>query len=221
MNLSNDTISILKNFSEINQNILVKPGSKIQTISTLKNILAEAEIKEKFDSEFAIYDLPEFLRAVDLFESADLKLNGGNYVKIGDSKSKQAIKYFFADKSVIVAPTKAINIPDRYVTFTLKKDVLEKIMKGVTTLNLPDVAVKGNGKTISIVATDKKTPSSNDYSVEISETDKTFAAYFKTENLKMIKDDYDVAISKAKISHFVNRNKPIQYWIAVEPESEF
>ena len=221
MNLSNDTISILKNFSEINQNILVKPGSKIQTISTLKNILAEAEIKEKFDSEFAIYDLPEFLRAVDLFESADLKLNGGNYVKIGDSKSKQAIKYFFADKSVIVAPTKAINIPDRYVTFTLKKDVLEKIMKGVTTLNLPDIAVKGNGKTISIVATDKKTPSSNDYSVEISETDKTFAAYFKTENLKMIKDDYDVAISKAKISHFVNRNKPIQYWIAVEPESEF
>lgn len=221
MNLSNDTISILKNFSEINQNILVKPGSKIQTISTLKNILAEAEIKEKFDSEFAIYDLPEFLRAVDLFESADLKLNGGNYVKIGDSKSKQAIKYFFADKSVIVAPTKAINIPDRYVTFTLKKDVLEKIMKGVTTLNLPDVAVKGNGKTISIVATDKKTPSSNDYSVEISETDKTFTAYFKTENLKMIKDDYDVAISKAKISHFVNRNKPIQYWIAVEPESEF
>ena len=221
MNLSNDTISILKNFSEINQNILVKPGSKIQTISTLKNILAEAEIKEKFDSEFAIYDLPEFLRAVDLFESADLKLNGGNYVKIGDSKSKQAIKYFFADKSVIVAPTKAINIPDRYVTFTLKKDILEKIMKGVTTLNLPDIAVKGNGKTISIVATDKKTPSSNDYSVEISETDKTFAAYFKTENLKMIKDDYDVAISKAKISHFVNRNKPLQYWIAVEPESEF
>ena len=45
MNLSNDTISILKNFSDINQNILVKPGSKLQTISTLKNILAEANIK--------------------------------------------------------------------------------------------------------------------------------------------------------------------------------
>lgn len=221
MNLTSETISILKNFSEINQNILVKPGNKLQTISTLKNILAEAEINEKFDSEFAIYDLPEFLRAVDLFESADLKLNGGNYVKIADGKSKQSIKYFFADKSVIVAPTKGINIPDRYVTFTLKKDVLEKIMKGVTTLNLPDVAVKGDGKMISIVATDKKTPSSNDYSVEIAESDKKFTAYFKTENLKMIKDDYDVAISKAKISHFVNRNKPIQYWIAVEPESEF
>ena len=56
MNISTDTISVLKNFSDINQNILVKAGNKIQTISTMKNILAEAEITEKFDSEFAIYD---------------------------------------------------------------------------------------------------------------------------------------------------------------------
>ena len=61
MQLSSDTIAVLKNFSDINQNILVKPGNTIQTISTLKNILAQAEIKEKFDNEFAIYDLPEFL----------------------------------------------------------------------------------------------------------------------------------------------------------------
>ena len=41
------------------------------------------------------------------------------------------------------------------------------------------------------------------------------------KNFKQIVDDYDVAISKAKISHFVNRNKPVQYWIALEPDSEF
>ena len=62
---------------------------------------------------------------------------------------------------------------------------------------------------------------SNDYSFVIGETDKTFKAYFKTENFKMIRDDYDVAISSQKISHFINRNKPIQYWIAIEPDSEF
>ena len=77
MNLTTDTLSILKNFSEINQNILVKPGKKLSTISTMKNILAEADISESFDSEFAIYDLPEFLRAVELFESPDLKFNSG------------------------------------------------------------------------------------------------------------------------------------------------
>ena len=98
---------------------------------------------------------------------------------------KQSIKYYFADKSVVVAPTKMINMPDKYVTFSLKKDTFEKLMRGVTTLNLPDIAVVGDGKEIKLVATDKKTPSSNDYSLVI-ETDKTFRAYFKTENFKMI-----------------------------------
>jgi hypothetical protein len=221
MNLSSDTVAVLKNFSDINQNILVKPGNKVQTISTMKNILAEAEISEKFDSEFAIYDLPEFLRAVELFQKPSLNFNGGSNVQIADNNSKQSIKYFFADKSVIVAPTKNITMPDKEVTFTLKKDDFARLQKGVTTLNLPDVAVKGDGKSITLVATDKKNKSSNDYSISVGETNKTFTAYFKAENFKMVSDDYDVAISKQKISHFVNRNKPIQYWIALEPDSEF
>ena len=221
MNLSSDTVAVLKNFSDINQNILVKPGNKVQTISTMKNILAEAEISEKFDSEFAIYDLPEFLRAVELFQKPSLNFNGGSNVQIADNNSKQSIKYFFADKSVIVAPTKNITMPDKEVTFTLKKDDFARLQKGVMTLNLPDVAVKGDGKSIILVATDKKNKSSNDYSMVVGETNKTFTAYFKAENFKMVSDDYDVAISKQKISHFVNRNKPIQYWIALEPDSEF
>ena len=221
MNLSSDTVAVLKNFSDINQNILVKPGNKVQTISTMKNILAEAEISEKFDSEFAIYDLPEFLRAVELFQKPNLNFNGGSNVQIADNNSKQSIKYFFADKSVIVAPTKNITMPDKEVTFTLKKDDFARLQKGVMTLNLPDVAVKGDGKSITLVATDKKNKSSNDYSISVGETSKTFMAYFKAENFKMVSDDYDVAISKQKISHFVNRNKPIQYWIALEPDSEF
>ena len=221
MNLSSDTVAVLKNFSDSNQNILVKPGNKVQTISTMKNILAEAEISEKFDSEFAIYDLPEFLRAVELFQKPNLNFNGGSNVQIADNNSKQSIKYFFADKSVIVAPTKNITMPDKEVTFTLKKDDFARLQKGVMTLNLPDVAVKGDGKSITLVATDKKNKSSNDYSMVVGETNKTFTAYFKAENFKMVSDDYDVAISKQKISHFVNRNKPIQYWIALEPDSEF
>ena len=218
MNLSSDTVSVLKNFSDINQNILVKPGNKIQTISTMKNILAEAEVSEKFENEFAIYDLPEFLRSVELFEKPDLKYNTG-FVNI--SQQKQSIKYFFADKSVIVSPTKGINMPDKFVTFTITKDNFARLMKGTTTLNLPDVSVKGDGNTIKMIATDKKNKSSNQYSIDVGESDKKFTAYFRTENFKQIVDDYDVAISKAKISHFVNRNKPVQYWIALEPDSEF
>jgi hypothetical protein len=221
MNLSTDTLSILKNFSEINNNILFKPGSKLNTISAMKNILAEATITEKFDTEFGIYDLNEFLRAVELFDKPAVKINGANYAVISDEKSKQIIKYFFADKSVLVSPQKGINMPDKTVAFTLKKEDFVRIQKAATTLNLPDIAIKGNGKTISFVATDKKNKSSNDYSLNVGETDKTFTAYFKADNFKIISDDYDVAISKQKISNFINRSKPVQYWIALEPDSEF
>jgi hypothetical protein len=221
MNLSTDTLAILKNFSEINNNILFKPGNKLHTISAMKNVLAEATITEKFETEFGIYDLTEFLGAVELFDKAAVKINGENYAVISDEKTKQIIKYFFADKSVLKYPEKGIKMPDKEVAFTLKKDDFAQVQKAATRLNAPDIAVKGDGKKISIIAMDKINKSSNEYSLVLGETDKKFTAYFKAENFKMISDDYDVAISKQKISNFISRNKPIQYWIALEPDSEF
>lgn len=221
MQLSSDTVAVLKNFADINQNILVQKGNTLTTISTMKNILAEAEISDSIPQEFAIYDLPEFLRSIDLFQKPSLNFEGESHVNIADGNSKQSVKYFFADKSVIVAPTKTITMPDTFVSFTFKKDMFEQLMKGITTLGLPDVAVIGDGTAIKMVATDKKNKSSNTYSVDISPSDKKFTAYFKAENFKMVPDDYDVAVSSQKISHFVNRTKPVKYWIALEPDSTF
>jgi|TARA_B100000519_G_C14158692_1_gene398177 hypothetical protein len=221
MKLSSDTINLLKNFADINPNILVKEGNKLSTISTMKNILAEADISESFDQEFAIYDLPEFLRSIDLFAKPKLEFNGGSNVMIADENSRQKIKYFFADKSVITAPSKSITMPESFVSFTLKKEMFEKLMKGVTTLNLPDVSVVGDGKNITLRASDRKNNTSNTYSVDVGESDKKFEAHYKAENFKLVTDDYDVAISSQKISHFTNRSRPVQYWIALEPDSTF
>ena len=72
---------------------------------------------------------------------------------------------------------------------------------------------------MTITASDKKNTSSNEYSVELGETDKTFYGLFRMENFKQIEDDYDVAISQKGLAHFIGRNKQIQYWIAVEKDS--
>ena len=63
MKFSDKTISVLKNFSTINQSILFKKGSKLRTISVMKNILAEATITEDLPRDFGIYDLNLFLSA--------------------------------------------------------------------------------------------------------------------------------------------------------------
>lgn len=221
MKISDSTISILRNFSDINANILFKPGKTLNTVSTMKNIMAKAEVEDDFETEFGVYDLPEFLRAIDSFKQPVLKFNGSANLKIQDEKTSLSARYAFADKSTLVTPTKEIKMPDQTVTFTLKNEDYESVKKLYTNLSLPDIAFKGEGGKIKLVALDKKNSNSNESSITVGETDIEFTAYIKAENMKIIPGEYDVALSKAKIAHFINKKVKVQYWIALEADSTF
>ena len=221
MKISDNTISILRNFSDINANILFKPGKTLSTMSTMKNIMAQADVEEEFESEFGVYDLPEFLRAIDSFQTPVLKFNGTANLKIQDEKSTLSARYAFADKSTLRYPSKQISMPDKTVTFSLKNSDYESVKKLYTNLSLPDIAFKGEKGKIKLVALDKKNSNSNESSVTVGETDLEFTAYIKAENMKIIPGDYDVALSKAKIAHFINKKVKVQYWIALEADSTF
>ena len=221
MKISDNTVSILRNFSDINANILFKPGKTLSTMSTMKNIMAQADVEEEFESEFGVYDLPEFLRAIDSFQTPVLKFNGTANLKIQDEKSTLSARYAFADKSTLRYPSKQISMPDKTVTFSLKNSDYESVKKLYTNLSLPDIAFKGENGKIKLVALDKKNSNSNESSVVVGETDLEFTAYVKAENMKIIPGDYDVALSKAKIAHFINKKVKVQYWIALEADSTF
>ena len=221
MKISDNTIGILRNFSDINANILFKPGKSLSTMSTMKNIMAQADVEEEFESEFGVYDLPEFLRAIDSFQQPVLKFNGTANLKIQDEKSTLSARYAFADKSTLRYPSKQISMPDKTVTFSLKNSDYESVKKIYTNLSLPDIAFKGEKGKIKLVALDKKNSNSNESSVTVGETDLEFTAYIKAENMKIIPGDYDVALSKAKIAHFINKKVKVQYWIALEADSTF
>ena len=221
MKISDNTIGILRNFSDINANILFKPGKTLSTMSTMKNIMAQADVEEEFESEFGVYDLPEFLRAIDSFQQPVLKFNGTANLKIQDEKSTLSARYAFADKSTLRYPSKQISMPDKTVTFLLKNSDYESVKKLYTNLSLPDIAFKGENGKIKLVALDKKNSNSNESSVVVGETDLEFTAYVKAENMKIIPGDYDVALSKAKIAHFINKKVKVQYWIALEADSTF
>ena len=77
MKLSDHTVDVLKNFASINQNLIIKEGSTLTTMSAMKNIVAKAEVEESFDKEVAIYDLNEFLASISLFTSPILDFNEG------------------------------------------------------------------------------------------------------------------------------------------------
>ena len=220
MKLSDSTLSLLKNFSSINQSILFKEGSKLRTISVMKNILAEATVNEEFARDFGIYDLNQFLNGLSLHQKPELDFANDGYVVIREGRSRS--KYFFADPSVIVTPPdKEITLPSEDVCFELTTTVLEKLLKAAAVYQLPDISAVGEAGVVKLVVRDKKNDTSNAHEEVVGETDAAFNFNFKVENIKILPGTYDVVVSQKLLSRFTSKNHDLTYYIALEPDSTF
>ncbi len=220
MKLSENTLLILKNFAGINQSILVNKGTQLRTISVAKNILAEANIVEIFERDFAIYDLNQFLNGLGLHKNPDLDFSENSYLSIREGKMRS--KYFFADPNVIISPPdKEIKLPSQDVCFKLESGILEKMMKASAVYQLPDLSAVGEAGVVKLVVRDKKNDTSNDFSIVVGETDSIFTFNFKVENIKILPGAYEVVISQKLLSQFTSTNRDLKYWIAMEPDSTF
>lgn len=220
MQLSESTKEILKNFSEINPNLMIKPGKQLKTISTMKNILATANVSEDFPQDIAIYDLNEFLGVMSLFTKPQFTFDDKS-LSIGEEGTSTKSKYYFADPSILTVPQKDVKMPEAEVQFTLTETDLTKVKKAAAMLQLPDISISSKGSDITLSAIDKKNDTANNFSIKVGETNSKFEFHFKTEHLKMLPGDYNVSISSKLISNFKHKSKPIQYWIALENTSKF
>ena len=220
MNLSDNTLGILKNFAGINNSILVKKGNQLRTISVAKNILAEAEIPEDFPRDVAIYDLNQFLNGLSLHQDPDLDFSEETYLTIREGRRK--VKYFFADPQVIIAPPeKEISLPTQDACFQLESVTLEKMLKAAAVYQLPDLSAVGKDGEIKLVVRDKKNDTSNHFSVTVGETTNDFVFNFKVENIKILPGSYNVVVSSKLLSCFTNTDIDVKYYIALEPDSTF
>ena len=220
MKLSDSTLSLLKNFSTINTSILFKQGSKLRTISVMRNILAEATISEELPQDFGIYDLGQFLNGMGLHQSPELDFVNDNYVVIKEGKMRS--KYFFADPNVIITPPdKPIELPSEDVTFELSTDQLDKLLKAASIYQLPDLSVVGENGAVKLLVRDKKNETSNSFSIAVGDTESTFAFNFKVENIKILPGTYSVVVSQKLLSRFTAKNYDLTYYIALEPDSTF
>jgi hypothetical protein len=222
MFISKETLSILKNFSTINQNLLIKVGSSLRTLSSMKDLLGEATVTETFERDVPIYDLSQFLNCLSLIPGAEVNLLE-DYIEITDGSN--SINYRYAEPSVIqTPPDKELSLPSEDVSFVLKEEDLETLKKAAAVLQIPDVSVVGDGETIKIMVSDKKNSGSNTYEIEVGSSDVPFATFeftFKVESLKIIAGDYDVVISSSMLSRFQHRSSNIVYFIAVDPTNSF
>ena len=222
MKLSEHTTSVLKNFATINQNLVIKEGSELLTMSAMKNIVAKATVEENFPKELAIYDLNEFLAALSLFKSPILDFDD-QFVTINEETDpKKKLKYFYSDPSVVQSPSKTITMPSEEITFELNSNSLSEMKRAASVIGAPDMVLEKLNGSSSLVAKDKKNDTANNYSSDIiTKGDGEFKFFFKVENLKLMDGSYDVTVSSKNISHFKNKSSQVEYWIALEPESTY
>ena len=219
MKLSESTVSVLKNYSTINQNLLVREGSVLSTMSAMKNIVAQSTVDEEFSQEVAIYDLNEFLASLSLFKNPILTFED-SFLNITEENGRKTVKYFYSDPSVVTSPTKEITMPSNEVTFMLTDADISEISKAAGVLSAPDLVLEKEGGDVKLTVKDKKNDTANSCQIDIDvKNDGTFKFFFKTENLKLLPGKYEVEVSSKNISHF--KNGKTQYWIALEPESTY
>ena len=222
MELNENVLQVLRNFATINQNILIKPGNEIRTISEARNVLARANVDVEFPSQFAIYDLNQFISVLSLVDKPNLEFNE-NFVTIKDASGLSGVKYFFSSPDTITTSEKDITMPEAEVKFTLDEKTLSKLRSASSALGYRDLIVTAKGGSINLSISENDNATANSYNIDVAGScdSENFKFILNIENLKIVAGDYDVNISSKFISNFKNKSKDIQYWIALEKTSNY
>lgn len=221
MEISAETIKVLSNFSQINGNIVIKPGNKITTMSEARNVLAEAVVPEQFDTQVGIYDLSEFLRVINLVDTPNVMFKE-KFMNIGGNAGRAMVTYYYSDPEMLTTPQKSIVLPSEDVWFDLPQQTLSALKQSASAFGHNHMIIEPDGDVIKISVVDLENITSNSYSILVDGNYKeNFKFIINISNLKMINGDYQVKISKQLISEFTSKDGNLKYWVALEKSSKY
>ena len=222
MELTEKTLTVLKNYATINPNVVINNGNVIKTISEAKNVLSSAEVDVEFPRQVGIYDLSEFLSVLSLVDSPRLTFEDNNFL-ISDGSGRTRIKYFYSDIDMLTFPNKDIVMPGCEVSFSLDRETLTRVKRAASVLGHTEMSLSVVNDVLQLSVIDQNDKTSNVFSIDVDGEykDPNFNFVFNIANLKMVDDDYRVDISSKLISHFVNEISGIQYWVALEKTSTY
>jgi hypothetical protein len=215
MRLSKETYTFLKNFSEINSNILIKPGNVIKTVSPQKNTYAEAKVQEEFETEISIWDLNKFLGIVSMFANPDLEFNE-NYVDISNGRS--SVRYYYSEPELLTVPTKDFKMPPVLVSFDLDENDLNEILKASRILQVSDVQILGEDGVLKIIVNDETNDTSNSFTVIIDENynGPDYDGMLNVSEIKFVPGSYSVSLTETVITKFSHKTQNLTYYIGTK-----
>ena len=209
------TISVLENFASINSTLLIKEGNVLETISESKMIKAKAEVDTTFPKKCAFYDLWKFISMYHHYDDPEITFED-KFLTIHSGTCSTRLLY--AEESLVTKmPKKNVLWNNVEATTYLSSLVMKDINKARKVLHFDSVVIQGDGGHIYIKTIDSKKPSGDTHCINLGETDKTFEAVFKAENLILLPDDYEVELSSSFVSKFTSSR--LTYYIALDAET--
>ena len=215
MKLSENTLAVLKNFASINSGVVLGAGKTQKTISPEKSILVEATLDDDIPTQFGIYDLNQFLGNLTTLRNPELTFTKDT-VTLDDGELSFDYRACSANL-IITPPEKDLVLKSVDVTFSLPNDTLQKLIKVATMNSLPNLSVVGKNGALLLKIHEKANDTSNSGTIKIGDyAGQDFTASFKTDNLKLLPNDYNVEIQKGAFAKFVNTDGNLKYFVALE-----
>lgn len=216
MKLSENTISILKNFAEINPSLHFPEGSRIKTRAEAGNIHAEVTLDESFPQSFGIWDLPSAISMLTLFEDAEIEF-GEHSLTI--SKDESQFELFYANEELVKPVTNSIPKYDSLFECKLSANDIQTIKKTSGILKAKAISFVGDGKEVVLSVGDHTVSTKNSYRQSLGKSENVFNFNLDISVFKVVTDDYVVNVASRKFVHLASESKDLDYVLAVLADS--
>lgn len=205
------SLTVLKNFADINPHMLFRAGTVLETMDPAKSIRARAQVDIDIPAEAGVHDLPRFLATLSLFKDPDVKFAKDKFI-ISDGSSRSS--YTYSSASLLIVPSGgAVSMPAADLRADVAWSALNSVDKAAKVLQLPDIVIEANEDGAKIVATTVKDPTSDKFEVDLNATsDAPLSVFFERKNLNMLPLDYTMSVSARGIIEFSAPN--MTYWVA-------
>jgi hypothetical protein len=218
-NFTDKEVDILKNFSLTNPSMVISKD-QFKVMSNSKSVVAKYTFEKEYDFEdFGVYDVPNFLSAIDALTKPSIEVNE-KYLIIQDGNSK--FKYLTTATDLL---PKVPNVNEDKIKealeldFDLSNEKLNMILKTANILKSENVFFETDKKRVRITVANKLEASDNSFEIMIEDGIRknalTKPVKLNVTEFKLYPGDYKVKIAK-KISFWESLVGELKYYIGVK-----
>lgn len=225
MQLTPETLQVLVNFAAINENIVFRPGNDLYTIGNTKTVLGHAKLNQEFPRLVGIYDLPQFLSTLSMFDQPDIVFED-DYALI--KKGRSRAKYYYSDVDMLTTIDKSISVTPM-ISFELSEKTLNSISSAAKVLRCNYLVFRNHEDGVEIEVSDLEMgQTANTYSTVVEamyDPDAQFEITISFDNFRLAKGSYRVNIEcngPRLVSQFdLQSEQPLSYVIGLEKSSTY